>query len=112
MNQINNKRRRESQERIEKVFVQLIQNKEIYQVSVTEICKLAKINRTTFYANYIDVYDLADKIREKMINDLNDECVRMSKIIDTLIKQNKMLMEFLKESPVKPLSEETRPPHY
>lgn len=69
MNQINNKRRRESQERIEKVFIQLIQNKEIYQVSVTEICKLAKINRTTFYANYIDVYDLADKIREKMIND-------------------------------------------
>ncbi len=50
--------------------------------------------------------------QEKMINDLNDECVRMSKIIDTLVKQNKMLMEFLKESPVKPLSEETRPPHY
>lgn len=69
MNQVNNKRRRESQERIEKVFVQLIQNKEIYQVSVTEICKFAKINRTTFYANYIDVYDLADKIREKMLND-------------------------------------------
>ena len=69
MNQVNNKRRRESQERIEKVFIQLIQNKEIYQVSVTEICKLAKINRTTFYANYIDVYDLADKVREKMIND-------------------------------------------
>lgn len=69
MNQANNKRRRESQERIEKVFVQLIQSKEIYQISVTEICKLAKINRTTFYANYIDIYDLADKIKEKMVND-------------------------------------------
>lgn len=50
--------------------------------------------------------------QENMINELNDECVRMSKTIDTLVKQNKMLMEFLKESPVKPLSEETRPPHY
>lgn len=50
--------------------------------------------------------------QEKTINELNDECVRMSKIIDTLVKQNKMLMEFLKESPVKPLSEETPPPHY
>lgn len=68
MNQVNNKRRRDSQKRIEKTFIQLIQNKEIYQISVTEICKRAKINRTTFYANYIDVYDLADKVREKMIN--------------------------------------------
>ncbi|MBQ8250914.1 MAG: SlyX family protein [Alphaproteobacteria bacterium] len=50
--------------------------------------------------------------QEKTINELNDECVRMSKIIDILVKQNKMLMEFLKESPVKPLSEETPPPHY
>lgn len=50
--------------------------------------------------------------QEKTINELNDECVRMSKIIDALVKQNKMLMEFLKESPVKPLSEETPPPHY
>ncbi len=50
--------------------------------------------------------------QEKMINDLNDECVRMSKVIDALVKQNKILMEFLKESPVKPLSEETPPPHY
>ncbi len=50
--------------------------------------------------------------QEKVINELNDECIRMSKIIDTLVKQNKMLMEFLKESPVKPLSEETPPPHY
>lgn len=50
--------------------------------------------------------------QEKVINELNDECIRMSKIIDTLVKQNKMLMEYLKESPVKPLSEETPPPHY
>ncbi len=50
--------------------------------------------------------------QEKMLSDLNDECVRMSKAIDILLKQNKMLMEFLKESPVKPLSEETKPPHY
>ena len=50
--------------------------------------------------------------QEKVINELNDECIRMSKIIDTLVKQNKILMEYLKESPVKPLSEETPPPHY
>lgn len=66
MNTPNNKRRRESQEKIEKVFVELIQEKEINEISVTDICKIAHLNRSTFYANYLDVYDLADKIREKL----------------------------------------------
>ena len=66
MNTPNNKRKKESQKKIQKVFVQLIQTKEINQISVTEICKKAKINRSTFYANYLDVYDLADKITEQI----------------------------------------------
>ncbi len=49
---------------------------------------------------------------EKTINELNDECIRMNKIIDSLVKQVKMLSEQLKEGNIKPLSEETRPPHY
>lgn len=66
MNTPNNRRKKESQEKIEKVFVELIQDKELNEVSVTDICKKAKLNRSTFYANYIDIYDLADKIREKL----------------------------------------------
>ena len=66
MNTPNNKRRKLSQEKIEKTFVELIQTKEI---SVSDICKKANLNRTTFYSNYIDIYDLVDKINEKMFND-------------------------------------------
>lgn len=66
MNIPNNKRKKASQEKIEKIFVELIQAKEINEISVTDICKIAKLNRSTFYANYLDVYDLADKIREKL----------------------------------------------
>lgn len=69
MNTKDNKRKKESQEKIEKIFVELIQTKEINEISVTDICKKASLNRTTFYSNYIDIYDLADKIKEKMIND-------------------------------------------
>ena len=63
MNTTNNKRKKDSQERIEKIFVELLQYKELNEVSVTDICKLANINRTTFYNNYLDIYDLADKIK-------------------------------------------------
>lgn len=66
MNTPNNRRKKESQEKIEKTFVELIQAKEIHEISVTDICKKTNLNRSTFYANYLDIYDLADKIREKL----------------------------------------------
>ena len=66
MNTPNNKRRKESQEKIEKTFIQLLQTKEIENISVTDICERCNLNRSTFYANYIDIYDLAEKIKENM----------------------------------------------
>ena len=59
--------KKESQKKIEKVFLNLIQTKEINQITVSKICELAKVNRTTFYANYLDIYDLVDKVKESMI---------------------------------------------
>lgn len=69
MNTVNNKRRKDSVLKIEKVFLELIQNKDIEEISVSDICKKAGLNRTTFYSNYTDIYDLAEKIRIKMIED-------------------------------------------
>ena len=66
MNTPNNKRKRDSQEKIEKTFLQLIQKKNISEISVSTICKIAKLNRSTFYANYIDVYDLVEKVKDRM----------------------------------------------
>lgn len=70
MNTHNNKKRKASQDKIERIFVELIQTKEINEISVTDICKKANINRTTFYSNYIDIYDLAEKIKNKLANDV------------------------------------------
>ena len=70
MNKVNNKRKKESREKIEKVFVELIQTKEIYEITVSDICKRANLNRTTFYSNYIDIYDLADKVRDNLLEDV------------------------------------------
>ena len=72
MNTPNNRRKRESREKIEKVFVEFIQNKEINEISVTDICKKTNLNRSTFYANYLDIYDLADKINLVKIRDERD----------------------------------------
>lgn len=63
MNTRNNRRRRESVERIEKAFMGLLQTNELSQIAVSEICKQCGLNRSTFYANFDDVYDLANKLR-------------------------------------------------
>lgn len=70
MNKKNNKRRRESIERIQRAFIDFLETKELHQITVSDICKVAEINRSTFYANFLDVYDLADKIIDKLHNEL------------------------------------------
>ena len=72
MNTPNNKRKKESRERIEKIFIELLQTKELNEISVSDLCKQAGLNRTTFYANYADIYGLADAIRDKLENEVSD----------------------------------------
>lgn len=72
MNTSNNQRRRESQNKIESVFIELLQSKDLSKISVTDICKLANINRSTFYANYLDIYDLSDKIKRKLVDEVKN----------------------------------------
>ncbi|MBQ9943902.1 MAG: TetR/AcrR family transcriptional regulator [Clostridia bacterium] len=71
MNVKNNRRRRESQEKIEKAFIELIQTREIQEIAVADIIRMTGLNRSTFYANYLDIYDLADKIRKKLEEDFS-----------------------------------------
>ena len=49
--------------------------------------------------------------QQKMLDTLNDELVNQWKIIDRLAQENKELKGAL-GSNIKPLSEETPPPHY
>jgi AcrR family transcriptional regulator len=72
MNVKNNKRRKESQEKIERAFIELLQTREIKEITVSDLIKMTELNRSTFYANYIDIFDLADKTREKLENDFNN----------------------------------------
>lgn len=71
MNTKNNRRRRESIERIEKVFIELLQTKELHEITVSDICKRCGLNRSTFYANFVDIYELADKVREYLEVEVN-----------------------------------------
>ena len=72
MNTVNNAKKRRTFEKVEKAFLELIQTKELNEICVTDLVKKAEINRSTFYANFLDIYDLADKVKEKMFFDYLD----------------------------------------
>ena len=60
MNTPNNKRYRDIEESINAAFISLLQDKELREITVTDICELASIERSTFYAHYEDVAALAN----------------------------------------------------
>lgn len=57
---------------IKDTFLKLLAEKDINKITVSEICKIADINRATFYRYYLDVYDLLDKIQEEFVNELKN----------------------------------------
>lgn len=49
---------------------------------------------------------------QKTVEELNDVVIKQGLLIDKLSKENKLLATMIKDNTVKPLSEETPPPHY
>lgn len=52
-------------------FVKFLKQKPISKITVKEICDDADINRATFYAHYLDQYDLLQQIENEIIHDIN-----------------------------------------
>ena len=53
---------------IKETFINLLEKKDLNKITVSEICKIADINRSTFYRYYLDVYDLlSNYIKQKNI---------------------------------------------
>ena len=70
MNTKDNARTRKSRNGIQKAFLNLvISRNDISTITVSDICKKAGINRTTFYAHYLDIDDLNSSIYEWMVKE-------------------------------------------
>ena len=52
-------------------FIELLREKPVAKISVTELCERAGINRATFYAHYSDPSDLLRSIEDEILSDLS-----------------------------------------
>lgn len=55
---------------IREAFIELRSDKALERVTIKELCELAKINKSTFYAHYADIYDLSEQIESEIILDI------------------------------------------
>lgn len=69
------RRTKRSKEAIRNAFMDLLREKDLSQITVTEITRRADRNRKTFYLHYNSIDDLIDEI-------LQEECEDTVKIID------------------------------
>lgn len=66
MNISNNIRFQSTEEKIEKAFIRLLKRKSYDNIFVKDICLEAGINRSSFYAHYLDINDLMMKYEDKI----------------------------------------------
>lgn len=85
-------------------LVEILQHKRIHQITVTDICKNANINRGTFYTHYKDAYDLLQSMEDELFNQILEYIeetpledykeILLLKVLE-LIKENKDLCKIL-----------------
>lgn len=88
---------------IKETLFNLLEEKEINKISVTEICRIADINRATFYRYYLDVFDLLKQIQDEFVSELLNSIKRseqysvfsFSKEYLEVLNNNKKLVKIL-----------------
>lgn len=62
MNTKNNQRFQNNENKIQTALMEMLEKQKDFQnITVQQICAVAKINRSTFYAHFLDIRDLTEK---------------------------------------------------
>lgn len=55
---------------IKSAFLELLQEKNIRHISIRELCEKAQISRSTFYAHYVDIYEVKEQLENELLEAL------------------------------------------
>ena len=70
MNTKNNQRFKDTEIRMQSVMLELMKYMEFEKITVKKICEKAQVNRSTFYAHFIDINDMLDKMEQTLREEL------------------------------------------
>lgn len=86
-----NRRVQMTKELIRRSFFELLEQKPINKITISELCKKADINRSTFYKYYGSQYDVLKDMEKEAIDKINDLLVHKPGTNNLIL-----LLEFLK----------------
>ena len=66
------RRVRRTKKLLTQALMQLLQEKQVNEITVKELTELADMNRGTFYLYYRDIYDMLEKIEDSLFDGLNE----------------------------------------
>ena len=52
---------------IESAFMELRARQPLEKIKIKDLCALARVNKSTFYAHYEDIYELSSRLEDKLI---------------------------------------------
>ena len=70
MNTKNNQRFQETEVRMEVAMLDIMKHMDFEKITVKRICEKAEVNRSTFYAHFVDIYDMLDKMEDYLGREL------------------------------------------
>lgn len=71
MNTFNNARFKGTEKNLEETLIELTTKKTVPEITVMELCQVAEINRSTFYAHYENIPDMGHKLLNAKFLELN-----------------------------------------
>ena len=89
---------------IKQSFITLLKKKPISKITIKEICDVADVNRATFYAHYLDQYDLLHQIEQDLIDEINqylyghDLNANLSAVSEEPIELLDKILQYVKEN--------------
>lgn len=101
-NTTEDRRKRRTKKLLKNAFLHMLKQKDITQISVTSLCEMVDINRTTFYLHYNDIYDLLEDFENDFLNQIDTfvdtiilsplTSLEVTKAVLTFIYENKEIL--------------------
>ena len=66
MNRAGNERFRETEKALTDAFLELLEEKELSEITVSELCRRCGIHRSSFYLHFADIYAMMERIEEDL----------------------------------------------
>ncbi len=67
---------------ITNTFLELRSKKPLEKITIRELCERAKINKSTFYSHYKDIYDLSDQLETEVVTSVIESMQHPEKLFE------------------------------